>query len=259
MAFAIMSLVRTVLLRWKIIENATEKDELNETIIAGTESEFDEVLMLLENAGMQERVLGRIETATDQKNETMGKLDEITGLLRKYPVKEIIFCQGSLTYKKIIEAIQFLPKRTHFKIYTSCTNTLIGSEKKNATGKFISKETTYRIGKPVHRRNKNLVDRLLALFFLVTIPVHFAIKSRPGSFLSNVLAVLTGRKTWIGYALEGNDLPALKPGILSSTGLPASLNTLSQKNLRAADIIYAKSFHYLIDLRLVWNNYKLLS
>ena len=78
-------------------------------------------------------------------------------------------------------------------------------------------------------------------------------------FFRNGFAVMFRGKTWVGYALEEKDLPPLKNGVLTSTGLPAHLNTLSQKNLRAADILYAKGFHYLKDLQFVWYNYKLLS
>ncbi|MEO6288854.1 MAG: glycosyltransferase [Ginsengibacter sp.] len=259
MAFIIMSIVRMLMLKWKVFENGVENNKINETIIAGTEAEFDEVTALLENAGMQERVLGRIETAKTQERKSMGNLDELSGQLKKYPVKEIIFCQGSLSYKEIIESILMLPGQTRFKIYTSFTHTLIGSEKKDAIGKNISNELKYQLGNPVSRRNKSLLDVTLAFFFIITFPVHFIFKKHPVSFFRNVFDVLIRRKTWIGYALEEIDLPPLKSGILTSTGLPATLNTLSKKNLRAADVTYAKRFNYLIDLRLLWFNYKLLS
>lgn len=260
LAFVFMSIIRLLLLKWNIIGNALEKYEVNETIIAGTETEFDEVVTLLEKAGMQQRVLGRIETGGDiEEKKTIGKLDELAGLLKRYPVKEIIFCEGSISFKKIIETISFLPRRIRIKIFTPCSNTLIGSESKNASGKFLSGESNYRLSHPVNRRNKNLIDVALAIFFLITFPFHLIFKKHPFLFFKNIFDVLFRRKTWIGYALEEKDLPSLKKGVLTSTGLPASLNTLSQKNLLAADIIYAKGFHYLKDLKLVWSNYRLLS
>ncbi|MGH2646304.1 MAG: hypothetical protein ACRDE8_02010, partial [Ginsengibacter sp.] len=67
------------------------------------------------------------------------------------------------------------------------------------------------------------------------------------------------RKTWIGYATQGKSLPPLKPGILTTTGLPASLNTLPDESLHSADTLYAKNFHILNDIKMVWLNYKLLS
>ena len=259
LAFICMSLVRLLLLKWNIIENAGEKYEVNETIIAGTEHEFDEVVSLLEKAGMQERILGRIETTDIGESKVIGELDDLALLLKRYPVKEIIFCEGSLSFKEIIESISVTDRKVRINIYTPCSGTLLGSENKNVAGKFLSGEPAYRLGFPVQRRNKTLSDIILALFFLLTFPFHFIFKRNSLQFFSNVFQVLFRSKTWIGYALEEKDLPPIKKGILTSTGLPESLNTLSPKNLRAADVLYAKGFHYLKDLQLVWYNYKLLS
>ncbi|MEP7228990.1 MAG: glycosyltransferase [Ginsengibacter sp.] len=259
LAFLSMSIIRILLLKWKVIENALEKDEVNETIIAGTETEFDEVFALLENAAMQERVLGRIETGKIGDKKTIGQLEQLAVLLKRYPVKEIIFCEGSLSFKKIIESISMLQRSLRIRIYTSCTHTLIGSEAKNAPGNFLSGGSNYRLNLPVQRRSKNLVDLALAIFFLITFPLHFILKKRPFLFFRNNFEVLFRSKTWIGYALEEKDLPPLRKGVLTSTGLPANLNTLPVKNLHTSDILYAKGFHYLKDLKLVWSNYKLLS
>ena len=258
LAFVFMSVIRLLLLKWNIIESALEKDEVNETIIAGSESEFEDVVVLLEKSGMQERILGRIETGDDSEKKTIGKLNDLASLLKKYPVKEIIFCEGSLSFKKIIESISLLQRRIRIKIFTSCSNTLIGSESSKAVT-FLAGESNYRLSFPMNRRNKNLIDIALAIFFLATFPFHFIFKKKPLLFFKHTFAVLLRKKTWIGYALDEKDLPPLKKGILTSTGLPASLNTLSQKNLRAADILYAKEFQYRKDLRLVWSNYRLLS
>ncbi|MEP6585045.1 MAG: glycosyltransferase [Ginsengibacter sp.] len=259
LAFLLMSFTRFLLLRWNIIDNAPEKDEMNETVIAGTETEFDQAFGLLEKAGMQERLLGRIETVSTENNETIGRLDEIALLVKSYPVKEIIFCEGSLTFKKIIECISLLPRRIRIKIFTSCSNTLIGSESQHSAGKSLSGELRYPLNFPLHNRNKNLTDVTLAFFFLLTFPFHLILKKHPWHFFQNNFDVLFRRKTWVGYALDEKDLPSLKTGILTTTGLPASLNTLSQKNLHAADVLYAKGFHYLKDVKLIISNYRFLS
>ncbi len=260
LAFISMSLVRVLLLKWNIIENSMERDEINETIIAGNEIEFEEVSSLLEKAGLHQRVLGRIEPGENGGNRSIGNISNLNILLRRYPVKEIIFCKGiSLSYKKIIETITELPRFLRIKIYTAYTNTLVGSESSNASGKFISGTSQYLINKPVNRRNKKLIDVSVALFFLVTFPVHLIIKKNPNIFFKNVFDVLFFKKTWIGYALNEIDLPELKKGILTGTGLPNSLNTLSEKSLRAADEFYAKNFNYINDLKLIWLNYKFLS
>ena len=59
LAFVLMTIVRWLLLQWNIIEPAAGNNEINQTLIVGTESDFNEVNVLLQKAGMQERVLGK--------------------------------------------------------------------------------------------------------------------------------------------------------------------------------------------------------
>ena len=152
-----------------------------------------------------------------------------------------------------------LPAKLRIKLFVSGTNTLIGSDSKNEPGNYISKDTFFRLALPVNRRNKNLADMIISLFFLISFPIHFLIKSKPLSFFKNVFSVLFLRKTWIGYAVCEKKLPPLKQGILTTTGLPARLNTLADESLYNTDILYAKNFHILNDIKMVWLNYKLLS
>ena len=152
-----------------------------------------------------------------------------------------------------------LPAHVRIKLFTAGAHTLIGSGNKNETGNYISKDPLFRLSMPVSKRNKYLTDVMIAFFFLITFPVHLIIKSNPLLFFKNVFIVLFLKKTWIGYALHEKDLPALKPGIITTTGLPASLNTLPDENLHATDLLYAKSFHIVNDIKMVWLSYKLLS
>ena len=259
LAFFLMTAVRWLLLHWNIIENAGESDEINQTVIAGTESDFNEVNALLQKAGMQERVLGRIEPGEVAEPKTIGTFNNLRSLLRLYPVKEIIFCEGTLSFKKIIEVLPSMPLHLRVKLYSARTNTLIGSSRKDEAGNYLSKDSALRLYQTVSLRNKTLADVIIAFLFLITFPLHLILKARPFVFLKNVISVLLLKKTWIGYALPEKDLPSLKPGVLTSTGLPGFLNTLPDKSLHAADILYAKSFTILNDAKIIWLNYKLLS
>lgn len=260
LAFVLMSAVRVLLLKWNVIEGSTERNEVNELLIAGAEYEFEQVSSLLENAGFHRRILGRIEPGESSEKKSLGTISNLNLVIRRYPVKEVIFCKDNfLSYKKIIEAITKMPRHVRIKIYTGCTKTLIGSESSKTSGKFLAGDSQYLLSNPVHRRSKVLIDFFLAFFFLLTFPVHFITKKSPIAFFKNVYAVLLQKKTWIGYAVQEKKLPSLKQGILTSTGLPFCLNTLPQKSLETIDEHYAQNFSYINDLRLIWTNYKFLS
>src|ERR1019366_6594394 len=61
LAFLLMTIVRWLLLKWNLIEITTENNEVNQTLIAGTQNDFNELNELLQKAGMQERILGRVD------------------------------------------------------------------------------------------------------------------------------------------------------------------------------------------------------
>lgn len=258
-AFLLMTVVRWLLLHWNIIEGLGEGDEINQTVIAGTERDLREVSNLLQRAGMHERLLGRIEPGMEIYPKTIGNFGDLKNILRRYPVKEIIFCVGRLSFKQIIEAMPQLPSGLRVKFYSPCANTLIGSNSKDDPGNYLSTDIDFRLADSVSRRNKTMTDVIIAFIFIASFPLHFLIKPRPFLFYKNVFSVLLLKKTWIGYAITEKKLPSLKPGILSTTGLPASLNTLPDNSLHAADISYAKNFTILNDIKTIWVNYKFLS
>ena len=259
MAFFLMTVIRWLLLHWNIIESVGESDEINQTVIAGTDSDFDEVSALLQKAGMHERVLGRVEPGEVAGPKTIGIFNNLQSLLRLYPVKEIIFCEGTLSFKKIVEVLPAMPPHLRVKLYAARTNTLIGSSRKDRTGNYLSQDLVFRLNQPVSLRNKTMADVIIAFLFIITFPLHFILKARPAVLFKNAVSVFLLKKTWIGYALPEKDLPPLRPGVLTSTGLPAFLNTLPDKSLHDADILYAKSFTILNDVKIIWLNYKLLS
>lgn len=256
-AFLLMSMIRWLLQKMNVIES--ENDEINQTLIAGTEKDFNEVSTILQNAGLQERVLGRIEPGKENKNNTIGSFNDLKIILKKYPAKEIIFCEGTLSFKKIIEVLPELPHRIRRKFFASGMHFLIGGNGKNKAGTHVSNNPELKLNQPVGKRNKIFSDIIISLFFLLTFPVHLLIKRKPFLFFKNVITVLMQKKTWIAFASPKNNLPDGKKGILTTTGLPSSLNTLPDESLQITDVVYASNFHLLNDMKIIWFNYKFLS
>lgn len=256
LAFIVMTFLRWGLVKWKIIERDNKSDEHRQTFIIGTEKEFENVNCIMQKAEMEERVLGRIAINENHTNTT-GSLQQINQLIKTYSVKEIIFCEGELSFKKIIETMKDIPRQVRIKLYASCASGLIGSGSKNASGKIIS-DKKIKLSLTVSKRNKNLIDVLISLCFIITFPVHLFLQKNPKVFFKNVLQILFFNKTWVGYAFPENSLPKIKPGILTTTGLPAVLNTLPTDNLLAADKWYAIDYDVWQDIKLIWSGYRFL-
>jgi hypothetical protein len=259
LAFLFMTLMRLLLIKWKVIEEINEGDEHRKTIVAGTKKEYDTVNNLMHSAGMSERILGRIEVENLNNNDAIANLSGTNEILKKYSIREIIFCEGTLSFKKIIEQITNSQEHVRIKLYTTCSQIIIGSGDKNASGKIISPQKILQLSIAVNRRNKNLIDILISLFFIITFPVHFLLQKKSLHFFKNVFDVLLYKKMWVGYAAYNKNYPVLKPGILTSTGLPAVMNTLPPQSLQASDEWYASDYDVWQDFKIIWRGYKYLS
>ncbi|HMI77248.1 MAG TPA: glycosyltransferase [Ferruginibacter sp.] len=256
MAFIMMNLVRLLFIQWRILETSDEEGERLQTIVVSGKKDFTAIIKLMQKAGMPERVLGRVNNYTNETEEALGNIEQLPGLIKKYPVKEIIFCENGLSFKEIINIIQTLPAGVRNKFHASGSSSIVGSDSKDMSGDYVAVNKKYGISQPVNLRNKRLLDISLAIFFIISFPVQFFLQKRPGRFYKNVFNVLFGKKTWVGYATTSDDFPAIRKGILTSTALPAILNELPVESLRNTDDWYALSYSVLLDLKKIKRGYK---
>ncbi len=258
LGYLLMTIFRWWLVKQQVIESGNEDDEHRQTVIVGTDEEFRRVGLLMHDAGMEERVLGRVEVNGIQQQKSIGHTSQLKPLLSMYPIKEVVFCEGRLKFSEMIPLIEEVPKHIRIRIHASCSEGLVGSDNKDVAGGYISKGKNFRLTNPVNKRTKNLVAVLISIAFILTFPVHFILQKNSLRFFKNVFAVLFAQKTWVGYSSKADTLPQIKNGVLTSTGLPAKLNLLPGESLKASDIWYAKEYSTWLDLKLVWRGYKYL-
>ena len=134
----------------------------------------------------------------------------------------------------------------------------MGSDSKNDSGNYVAATKMYNIAKPINRRNKRLVDVILAAIFIIGFPVFIFLQKKPAGFYKNVFEVLAGRKTWVGYATETNDLPPIKKSVIISTSLPIKLNELPHESLLKSDEWYATGYSAINDLKKIMKGFKYL-
>ena len=121
--------------------SAAKNNTHHQTIIAGNQDEFKQVVDLLEQAGTRERIIERIETDHIMDMKTVGSFSELEKILRSGSIKNIVFCEGQLSFKKIIEAIPMVPKHISIQLFSQGSHAVIGSDDKNAAGNFIFKKS----------------------------------------------------------------------------------------------------------------------
>lgn len=256
LAFVLISLLRWVLIRSYVLNKGNEKEDYLSTVIAGTPEEYDQTVKLLKEAGLHQRVLGRL--ATEKNDESaIGYWKDLENLQSVIPFREVIFCAGTLSYTAIIGAISQLPAGVVAKLHAAGSGSIVSSDSKDTSGESVSGENGYRLAAPYNRRLKRLIDISFSLFGLVSFPVQLFLVKKPFRFLKNCLLVLSARKTWIGYTLPGKNLPPLRPAVIGNNGVPVQSGQLfSKESLQMMDYWYARDYDPAADLRLLLKSYR---
>ncbi len=258
---ALLALILIAMLRWllvsmKVLSSIKEKEELFNTVVVGTRVEFEELMKLLRSASIENKIIGRVKI--DELNgNTIGKMEDMKLLADQVAFREVIYCQGKLSFSQIIDNIQQLPAGTGIKIHSFGSGSIVGSQSRDLSGESVSSETTYKLSDPYNRRIKRLVDLSFSFLMLLTSPLQLFLVKRPFSFLANCFYVMFGARTWIGYAGTGQGLPLLRRSIITANGIRSTVTQqLSAESLGMLDQWYARDYDPLDDLKLLWKSYR---
>lgn len=255
-ALIFMALLRWFLLQWGVAEDDDETKKHHQTIVVATEAEYLEINELMKKSGRHERLIGRIAVNED-KQGALGTLADLRNLIESISIREIIFCKGFLSYSKIIDVIQQLPASISIRFHATGSESIVGSDSKDALGEHVSADGSFQLSHPYQKRIKKVMDVGLSLFILFTFPVQIFL----GGFrvIQNALMVLGGRRTWIGYTKKDRSLPLLLQGILSTTGLPVDQKEHHKdESIDYIDYWYAKNYNWKHDLKIILKNYSQL-
>ncbi|MCX7862670.1 MAG: glycosyltransferase family 2 protein [Bacteroidales bacterium] len=182
--------------------------------------------------------------------QSVGNINDIEEIVEIHKAHEIIFSSKELSPKFIIELMTRLSeKQLDFKIVGDA---VIGSKT------VYTDEPTFdiyinSIAKPLNKRNKRIFDVLSALLLLILMPISIFMVKNKFQFLKNVVNVILGKLTWIGYAQPiSTDLPRLKPCVV-----PVSFST-DKQHCHEMNLLYAKDFKMSFEMAYLYRNLKKL-
>lgn len=252
-SFALLALWRRLLLQLQVLE-PDEADEERYTVVVGRSADAQLVQQLTSKAGRTPYVRGFVSPLPEE--HSLGTPDQLPQILESTPARELILCQGpELPFSSIINMYQQAGRRIKLRVHAAGSKSVVGSDSKHYAGEAIGARE-YLLNRPVNRRLKRLSDVLLALLFLLILPLHFVMNRHPLGLLRHCLLVLTGSKTWVGYTGAVNGLPALPPSVLGPAGVPHSINKLNTEGLELANEWYAQEYEMLYDVVTVLTHYK---
>ncbi len=258
LSFIMISILRWLLVSFNVLDTRKEKDAQLTTLVVASPEEYKEVLLLLQQAGLHQKMLGRIAVDVND-GLAAGYWKNLDQLVATLPYKEIIYCSGTLRYADILQSLQQLPAGTRSGICASGSSSVVGSRSANAAGESLSKENGFNLSNPYNKRLKRLTDVTVALLSLLIFPFQFLLQRKPGSFLKNCFRVLLGSHTWIGYALPSKGLPPLRKGIMAANGIPVKLKQpLTEESLQMMDHWYARDYDPVDELKLIRKLYRRL-
>ena len=111
--------------------------QLNTAVIAG-QQRFDEKLHLVRYSANPMIIKGRIAINGNDQDVFIGRLDKIIETVKKYELEQLIFCEGELSFKKIIELTYQLSGKVNFLFHAKNSSSIVGSSSKNKKGIFIA-------------------------------------------------------------------------------------------------------------------------
>ena len=245
--------------------------------IVGSGPESRRVRQLLEAAQVSARVIGYVRvdgegtsTASEPNSppypfgqspseEPLGELRQLTDIIRLYALNELIFCGKDLPASQIISLMLGLPTSppVAYKILPEDSQYIIGSSSKDAPGDYYTLDIALNLYQPQQARAKRLLDVLTSAGMLVLAPLLIWFQSKKTGFLRNCVAVLLGRRTWVGLRYMAGPALAVS-AVLSPADAAISTIPLNEVTLRRLELLYAKDYEPSIDLSVLWRCWRRL-
>lgn len=229
-------------------------------VIVAKVEEGKRVLEMIKHAVGTINFIGFVQPDRNASDEYLGDVSQLNEVVEVYQADEIIFSTKDIQLQEIILAMSKVNQpNVDFKIAPEESLFIIGSNSVDNPGDLYTIDINFAIARPAAKRNKQLVDLSLSVFFLLTLPVHLLFVNNRLNFLKNIFSVLFLQKSWVGYLnreIDNKHLPNLKKGVLSPMNGLLNKQTVSDNTAKRLNLLYAKHYQVANDLLLIWRGYQ---
>jgi GT2 family glycosyltransferase len=237
-----------------------ETDFKKRIAIVGNREEYLRVLEFIRLSDVKTSFIGHISLNENElkNDDSLGTYNQLTELITIYKIDEVIFCAKDIPAQSIIENMSRISNtQIEFKIAPPESLFIIGSNSINTNGELYVVNIN-SINKPSNKRSKRLLDILTSLILILFLPVLLIIVPTRMGLISNILQVLIGKKSWVGYKDTNSkqELPKIKKGVLNPVDYLA--NTPDELTIHRLNQLYAKDYQINNDLQIILKSWRLL-
>ena len=245
--------VSAVLFSWRTLYHLLKYKTLDfsqksniKSILIGSEKKWIELSKILSSYQKDYQQVGFISDKKSESSQWLGTKKQLKEIIHIYGINELIFSNETVSTKYTIQIMNELGPSINYYTIPSASSFVIGSQSKNSNGLYFGQQIELNLSKNEYRTQKRFFDISLALLLISSCPLWVFFK-RTRIKLSHSTDVLLGKKTWVGYASDSDDLPSIKPGVFATDYQLEDKKSGFQKNL---DLLYAKNYSVYNDLRI---------
>ncbi len=233
------------------------KSQPNKLIFVGSLEEAERAQNLMLRTGNEKNYIGTVAPGKDFDTELyLSGIDDLDNIARIYKVEEIVFCSKDVKSSQIIHWMGRMGANVHYKILPEDSMSIIGSSSKNSQGEIYIEEVQFAIASSTNRRNKRLLDILVAFVLLVFSPVLIWFVKNKVGLIQNIFDVILAKKTWVGYFDIDSKMsyPKVAKGVLAPITINKTVQ-LDNPTMNRLNLLYAKNYSIWLDLELIWANF----
>ena len=247
--------IRFVLYLFKIPWIQLGEKQSQRFLVIGEKEEAIRVSKLLKSAYVKPEYIGMVSISERlvKDKDFVGNIDQVNDIVTIYKIDEVIFCSKNIAHHMIIDKMtEWQHLKVDYKIAPEDSLSIIGSNSIHTRGDLYTVHIS-AVDKTANRRNKRLIDISLSLTLLVLSPIVIFFQRQPFGFLKNLMKVLFGCKSWVGYcSFQSSDvhLPKIRKGVLH----PANAMKLKEVDTKTAiqlNILYARDYNIWKDLNII--------
>lgn len=228
-------------------------------LIVGNKAEASRVEGLIKQTSDRISYLGFIAPGNESQSgdQFVGTTENLGEIVRIFSIDEVIFCSKDIAGNDIFKKMTELnPTKVEIKIAPTESEFVIGSNSIDSQGTWYTIQFN-DISKPTNKRAKRLLDIIASIVLFIISPLLIWLVENKQSFLSNIFAVMMGRKTWVGYNSQTaiDHLPKLKQAVIKTT-LGSGLQSNNTSAVNHINQLYAKNYNVWNDLQFIVSGYK---